>query len=102
MAITKPHKKQDTRLKDLARVTLLYDFYGPLLPETQRKAIENCFLEDWSLSELAKLQKVSRQAIFDALHHGIDALEDCERKLELVTKMTQIQKMHHTELTTIL
>lgn len=40
---------------------MLYDFYGELLTEHQRKIYEDVVLNDMSLSEIAEEQGISRQ-----------------------------------------
>ena len=45
----------------LARQALLYDFYGELLTEHQRRVYEDVVLNDYSLSEIAQDQGISRQ-----------------------------------------
>lgn len=45
----------------LARQALLYDFYGELLTEHQRNIYEDVVLNDYSLSEVAQDQGISRQ-----------------------------------------
>ena len=41
----------------LARQALLYDFYGELLTEHQRRVYEDVVLNDYSLSEIAQDQE---------------------------------------------
>ena len=40
---------------------LLYDFYGELLTEHQRRVYEDVVFNDMSLSEIAEEQEISRQ-----------------------------------------
>ena len=49
----------------LARQALLYDFYGELLTEHQRNIYEDVVLNDYSLSEVAQDQGISRQGVHD-------------------------------------
>lgn len=44
---------------------LLYDFYGELLTEHQRRIYEDMVLNDLSPSEIAKEQGISRQSVHD-------------------------------------
>ena len=46
---------------------LLYDFYGELLTEHQRKIYEAAFFENYSLSEIAEDAGISRQGVHDLL-----------------------------------
>ena len=44
---------------------LLYDFYGELLTEHQRRIYEDMVFNDLSPSEIAKEQGISRQSVHD-------------------------------------
>ena len=46
---------------------LLYDFYGELLTEHQRKIYEDAVYNDLSLSEIAEMQGISRQGVHDLI-----------------------------------
>ena len=48
-------------------IVLLYDCYGGMLTEKQREYIEMRYNQDLSLGEIAEIQGVSRQAVFDNL-----------------------------------
>ena len=41
-------------MKEIARKALLFDFYGELLTEHQKKVYEDAVMNDYSLSELAE------------------------------------------------
>lgn len=66
------------------KVTMLYDFYGALLTERQRRCLELHYLDDWSLAEVAEEFAVSRQAVHDILKRSVQVMEDFESKLKLV------------------
>lgn len=63
--------------------TLLLSFYGPLLTERQRQILRYYFEEDLSLSEIAELLGLTRQAVHDAIQRGVEQLERWEEKLQL-------------------
>lgn len=71
-------------MKDVLRVSLLFDFYGPLLTEKQQELVKQYYLEDLSLAEIAEGAGVSRQAVHDLIKRAESALEEYERKLGLV------------------
>jgi len=62
----------------------LYDAYGELLTERQRKCLDLHYLQDLSLGEIAAELGVSRQAINDILHRTEELLEQYEEKLKLL------------------
>ena len=72
--------------------TLLYDFYGELLTEHQRRIYEDVILNDYSLSEVADELGISRQGVHDNLKRCSRILEDYEEKLHLVEKFVSIRE----------
>jgi predicted DNA-binding protein YlxM (UPF0122 family) len=79
-------------MEQLVRAGLLFDFYGGLLTEKQRKVMELYFLEDWSLAEIAAETEVSRQAVHDLLHRSERLMEEYESKLGLIQRFLKQQK----------
>ncbi len=65
---------------------LLFDFYGKLLSSTQHSVVEYYYLDDLSLSEIAKDLDISRQGVHDALKRAEIKLYSFEEKLGLVKK----------------
>ncbi len=63
--------------------TLLLDFYGQLLTERSLEVATLHYNEDMSLSEIAELLGVSRQAVHDALRRAAETLSGYEDKLHL-------------------
>ncbi len=80
-------------MEKLVRSGLLYDFYGGLLTEKQRKAMELYYFEDWSLAEIAESEGVSRQAVHDLLHRTERTMEELEAKLRLVGRFLTHQQV---------
>ncbi|MDD6311263.1 MAG: YlxM family DNA-binding protein [Firmicutes bacterium] len=76
------------KINDIARQSLLYDFYGALLTKRQREVMELYNDENLSLAEIASEFGISRQGVYDALKNGAKALEDYESKLGLVKKFS--------------
>ena len=52
-------------LDEFLEVSTLLDYYKNLLSDKQREYLINHFEEDLSLSEIAKNNNVSRQAVYD-------------------------------------
>ena len=76
-------------IEKMIRVGQLYDAYGALLTERQRKCLELHFLQDWSLGEIAAEYRVSRQAVNDILRRSEETLEEYELALNLLKQETQ-------------
>ena len=73
-------------LDKLLKISVLFDFYGALLTEKQRRCLEMHFLNDLSLSEIADQFGVSRQAVYDIVHRSEQVLEEYEKRLGLVER----------------
>lgn len=67
-------------------INTLIDFYGDLLSERQRKIIIDYYEENLSLSEIAENDNISRNAVYDALKKGEEALLYFESVLHLSEK----------------
>lgn len=67
----------------------LYDFYGELLNEHQRRIYEDFVFHDLSLSEIADCEGVSRQGVHDLIKRCNRALEGYEEKLHLVERFME-------------
>ncbi len=79
-------------MDDIAKKSLLYDFYGELLTEHQRVVYEDAVFNDCSLSELAEEYNISRQGVHDLLKRCDRILEEYEDKLKLVERFNSIKK----------
>jgi len=71
--------------------TLLFDFYGELLTKRQQEIYTSVVLEDYSPSEVAQEQQVSRQSIHDMIRRCDAALSDYESRLHLVERFIRIK-----------
>lgn len=71
---------------------LLYDFYGELLTEHQRRIYEDVVFNDMSLSEIAEEQGISRQGVHDLVRRCDRALLGYEQKLHLMEKFIRIRE----------
>ena len=74
------------------RQTYLYDFYGELLNEHQRKIFEAFVFDDLSLGEIAEEQDISRQAVFDLVKRSTKKLEEYENKLHLMERFLELRE----------
>ncbi|MGI6093931.1 MAG: YlxM family DNA-binding protein [Lachnospiraceae bacterium] len=75
--------------------TLLYDFYGELLTEHQRRIYEDVVLNDYSLSEVAQDLGISRQGVHDNIKRCNKTLAEYESKLQLVHRFLLIKDKIH-------
>ncbi len=70
-------------------ISTLYDYYGSLLTEKQRYAVEMYYNDDLSLSEIAETIGITRQGVRDQLKHAEDFLVECENKLAFASKLSK-------------
>nr|MBO6295812.1 transcriptional regulator [Schwartzia sp. (in: firmicutes)] len=73
-------------MEELLYLTELFDLYGPLLIERQRRWMEMHLLEDFSLAEIGEELGISRQAVHDNLHRSQKAMEAYEERLGLAKR----------------
>ncbi len=73
-------------------VCTLFDMYGNMLTEKQQQIVKDYYFCNTSLSELAEIYGVSRQAVRDILNRSVQTLHDCENKLGIVSKTEKVMK----------
>jgi len=68
----------------------LLSFYGPLLTQRQQKLLALYCEEDFSLSEIALAEGISRQGVHDAVRKGARQLESYEQLLGLAKRYRRL------------
>lgn len=77
--------------KDLS-IGFLLDFYGDVLTERRRDALDFYYNDDMSLSEIAEEMGISRQGVRDLIKKAEEELRFYEEKLGLAKKFENAQK----------
>lgn len=80
-------------LKEFIEIANLLDIYSPLLTGKQKEYLIEHFENDLSLSEIAKNNNVSRQAVYDLIKRGIKILYDYENKLGFYGKKKNLLRL---------
>ncbi|MBQ7124899.1 MAG: DNA-binding protein [Clostridia bacterium] len=83
------------RLKRVSKnlsMSLLLDFYGEILSEPQREAMDYFYNGDLSLSEISELIGITRQGVRDRLVKSEEILTQLENKLGLAERFGKIEK----------
>ena len=62
---------------------VLYDYYGELFTDVQRKYFEDYYFNNYTLSEIATNYKVSRNAVYKNINATMEKLLFYEDKLKL-------------------
>lgn len=71
-------------------LTSLYDIYGTLLTDKQRKYFENYYFENLSLSEISEIENISRNAIHKHINDAVTKLQNFEKELKIYEKNKKI------------
>ena len=72
--------------------SMLYDFYGELLTEHQKRIYEDVVFNDMSPSEIAREEGITRQGVHDLIKRCDKILGEYEEKLHLVEKFMNTKK----------
>lgn len=75
----------------IAELSILFDFYGELLPEKQKTFLTLYHEENYSLSEIADEFGISRQGVHDGVKKAERALYELEDKLGLVKRFEKTE-----------
>ena len=78
-------------MEEFLQQTLLYDFYGELLTEHQRKVYEEVVLNDLSYSEAAEMFGVSRQGVHELLTRAARKMFEMEEKLHVAARFQRVE-----------
>lgn len=71
----------DEQIRQRVLLSRLFDIYGPMLTSRQNEAFRLHFLDDWSLSEVARRLEVSRQGAHDLVQRARERLMEVEELL---------------------
>lgn len=99
-----------------AKMAMLLDFYGDVLTDKQREAMDMYYNLDYSLSEIAENTGISRQGVRDRLQKSEHIILELEEKLRLyerfcsmkadiermIKQLKQIRKLAPAEISSII
>ena len=74
------------------KIGYLLDFYGALLSEKKRTALDRYYNDDLSLAEIAEELGISRQGVRELIKHSEEELLFYEENLHLAEKSRKAQK----------
>ena len=80
-------------LNEITTISMLYDFYGNLLPERQKEFLRLYREENFSLSEIAQEFGLSRQGVYDGVKKAEAALYAYEEKLKLLERFQKTEQV---------
>ncbi len=73
-------------------ISLLFDFYGVMLSDTQQQAVNLYYNDDLSLKETADILSMSRQGVRDALSRAKKSLYTYEENLKLCERFSKTRQ----------
>ncbi len=74
---------------EVYEISMLLDFYGQLLTESQYKVMDMHYNQDLSLTELAEALQITRQGAHDFIKRGKKQLLEFEEKLGLLARFKE-------------
>lgn len=80
------------KIKNIIEINELFNLYSSLLTNTQKDILEDYYLGNLSIGEIADIREVSRAAVEDAIKKGKDKLYKLEEKLNLLEKSKNQRK----------
>lgn len=80
------------KLDEIVQLAILFDFYGELLNDRKKQIFGDYVLNDLSLGEIADLQGISRQGVYDVVKRCSQELKNYEDRLGLIKKFKIVKE----------
>ena len=80
-------------MDNVLKYTELFDYYGNLLTEKEKKYFKDYYFENFSLSEIAENNGISRNAIHKQIKSAEQKLDEYEEKLNMIKRDLKIKKI---------
>ena len=80
-------------MDSIVEKSMLFDFYGELLTEHQKKVYSEYIQNDLSVTEMAGLLGISRQGAHDMIRRCEKIMRDYENRLHLFSRYRKVKKM---------
>jgi len=80
-------------MEDREYLIILYDYYGELLNDIQRRYFEMYYFDNLSLSEISENEVKSRNAIHKCIKVSCSKLYEFEDKLNLYEKSKKLESV---------
>ncbi|MGL5630344.1 MAG: hypothetical protein ACRDCG_01055 [Mycoplasmoidaceae bacterium] len=82
-------------MKKLHIISNLIDIYGVILTKKQLNTITLFYFNDYSLSEIADIQKITRAAVYNNINKATRKLLYYENKLKIFEKNSLRELIYH-------
>ena len=80
------------KIEETIQVCELLDTYGAMLTEKQQQIVKDYYFCNTSLSEIAEICGITRQAVRDTLTRSVQTLREYDKKLGTLSKIGKIVK----------
>ena len=80
-------------MDSIVEKSLLFDFYGELLTDHQKKVYSEYIQNDLSVTEMAELLGISRQGAHDMIRRCEKLMNDYEQRLHLLSHYRKVKKL---------
>jgi len=80
-------------LETFTELSILYDFYGDLLPKRQKEVFRLYHEENYSLAEIAEEYDLSRQGVHASVKRTEEKLQSLEKQLGLVKRFREQEEV---------
>lgn len=74
-------------------ISILLDYYGNMITDKQREAMEYYYNEDYSLSEISEHLGITRQGVRDNIKRGEAFLFELDEKLKFLEKFQKVSAL---------
>ena len=78
---------------DKIKGNLLLDHYGSLLTEHQQEILNDYYLDDLSMQEIAEIHGISKSAVSDIIKRSYEQLKEYEDKLSLIGNSEKLDRL---------
>ncbi len=78
-------------MDEIVYLNELFDLYGELLSDTQKKYFRDYYFDNLSYGEIAEKYNISRNAIFKQLKNGTDKLNKLEKVIGLYSRKVKLR-----------
>lgn len=80
-------------MEEKIKYCILFDIYGKLLTDKQYEILNDYYNNDFSLSEIAENNEITRQAVKDVINKATEKLLEYEEKLMFMNKAIEQEKI---------
>ena len=81
------------KMEEKIKMSILCGIYGKLLTEKQYEILNDYYNNDFSLSEIAENNQITRQAVKDVINKATSKLLEYEEKLLFMDKLLSQEKI---------